>query len=146
MGLWNFLGGNKIGPGHPRYERAIRQNRETEAEIIKYVSCLIMRDGVEKALEEEGEQNVVAVLKKFPYCPQYPDGWKFVWGKEEQHINHWKLAHKWLRQKKIKEHHDDMTELGLVNNDYTNYIKYLEQRIEKLEKQLKVTEPEKEAN
>ncbi|MGL5268233.1 MAG: hypothetical protein ACRC8P_00460 [Spiroplasma sp.] len=26
MGIWNFLDGNKIGPGHPRYERELRKH------------------------------------------------------------------------------------------------------------------------
>lgn len=46
MGLWNFLGGNQIGPGHPRYERELRKYNELQELKLELICMNIMSDGM----------------------------------------------------------------------------------------------------
>lgn len=129
MGLWDFFGGNKIGPGHPRYERAIRKQQELENLIIENAITSIMAFGILNTLKTEKEEDIILVLKQFPNCPKFKDG-NHIWGAREKHINNWKSAQKWLKEREMKEQ-----EIPEYTKQLEQKIKDQEERIKKLEKQ-----------
>jgi len=130
MGLWNFLGGNQIGPGHPRYERELRKYNESQELKLKNICRGIMLDGMPGAKNQLNTyEQIISVLKHFPNCPKFrEDG--YSWGNSKTHIDNWKQAQQWLKEKENPKSED------------SEYVKQLEQknkeleaRIEKLEKQ-----------
>lgn len=126
MGLWNFFGGNKIGPGHPRYEREQRKHNESLKLHFRVISSEIMEYGMPDTLKYESEEDIIGVLKEFSNCPKITDNWGNIRaGHHEYQINNWKQAQKWLKEKE--------------NTKYTQQleqkIKDQEGRIRKLQKQ-----------
>lgn len=132
MGLWNFLGGNKIGPGHPRYERELRRHNERQTLNLKNACTSVMVRGMPGAVNQlTTEEEIISVLKQFPNCPKFTDNsGKVFWGHRERDINNWKQAQQWLQEKENLEQ---------KNIEYTKQleqkIKDQEDHIKKLEKQ-----------
>lgn len=127
MGLWNFLGGNQIGPGHPRYERELKKQNKLQELHLSNICAAVMSDGMPNAVNQlYTEAEIISVLKQFPDCPKYTyNGVTF--GSLKKDAENWKQAQQWLYEKEnlISE---DIQYLKLEQK-----YKELEARIEKLE-------------
>ena len=129
MWVRNLIGkiiiGKPIGPGHPRYERTIRKEKQRQQIVLKSICADIMLSGMPKAKNQFNTyEQIISVLKRFPNCPKFEDG-KLTWGDSEHHIHNWKQAQEWLKAKENPK------------TETSQYIKQLEQKNQDLEDQIK---------
>ncbi|MGL5268232.1 MAG: hypothetical protein ACRC8P_00455 [Spiroplasma sp.] len=86
--------------------------------------------GMPGASKYEKEEDIISVLKQFPNCPKLSNraNTKLIWGTEQRHIDNWKQAQKWLKEKENSE------------PENTEYTKELEQKIKDQEERIKELE------
>lgn len=153
MGLWNFLGGNKIGPGHPRYDRMMRKYNKAISERFQDICAGIMTFGMPDAIardawydsQPEATQNdYIMILRKNPKCPliYYRGDIKRPFGKSEEHIAKWKQGQSWLAKWNFDK--KDVNELQVKIWEEQRHIEILDLQIERMKKRIKKIELDEE--